>query len=1223
MKHSLSRSIGVAALSGVLVSLISWAPSAQAATECDDFTILGARGTDQPFNQELQRVGAIAVDAVDKFRALAESVGKSVSVVGIDYPASGMPDGASGKKVYWESVDDGVLETLRQIRDIRTGPCGGETEIVLLGYSQGAEVMFLAAQSLTASDKSAVAGGMMFGDPDFDPDDTDANWGSFDADRAGLLRWHDDWNDALPGVPVFSACREYDGWCQGSFVARMPWGASFRVRDVATVAQNNPADNFWHEHEMYAESGNVDKVACELAEELAITSCDPPTASNAIDVAVLVDRSVARFEVVEALQARASEFISQVSHGASTTRYAVISYGRQGATDETGGFTASEADAVTAIEELQADTYNNGAIYSAINVANSLDWRPGARKVTLTLSTSRACNTQMCNSEVGTGTTFSLLDPGSDARRAGVYTNNNQWFFESAGWSQAIDNQFASRPGQSQAPDTYIDELARVFQDALTMQGIAGITGTNDTVVGEAVRFRASDVLPFYPDQTDRRLVWSITRVDDAGSRPHLGAGGNGGGPAVVASRISEVQPSTTEVEGPPSEDTADDSEGGADGPEVPDELPADMGETFTPTITESGLYEVTLDAYMDGTIYSFSREVSIWDYPTTAPAAPWLSSYVDGDEQVLRWMTETESDPESPQSDAALGFAITDRDGTIVDAVRSEPVAWAPDGTPVFEQRMPLAEDGAIYSVEAFNEIGRTASKALATADEASYTHVSTSAGTPTGGQLVLEGAADPLVDGLLDQAADEEGVASLSGDYTATMTTAQGEQFELDMNDIEGSMYTTDTDGWGLSLELRDATTTDGTSLSGLLDDGLAEELFVDGHIDVEVDGQPLRVVISPTAVAAQIDEFLIDSDSPAPAGVDASTAASQPDHTLELNVGSDASSLTFIAESGTPLQDWSGAEITDIRTWIGDAEVTNSLNPAGLWATGDTSVESAGVSFLGDVAGATPHLMRDFLQNGTIAFTVNGGEPTVLKARETASDAAAMFVDWVSPAVVGRSTLHLDQYQEWSGWAPVVNWGSSSEYDRQLSIEGDLPRGVTWSPWDGMLSGTPETSGTYTFVVTATSDVGEASKAYSLVVAAASGSPGMVVGSSSTWDNGDETHTFRIEAGGYFRVDNPVFSQSLPLTADFAASNYNLEGAVTDVTVRDSAGQPMPVEGSFLLMVYNGGWGGDTLLLQANDLVSTDPNSSVADLLSSGGSLSFRYSGGDENTIAFTAP
>jgi hypothetical protein len=138
--------------------------------------------------------------------------------------------------------------------------------------------------------------------------------------------------------------------------------------------------------------------------------------------------------------------------------------------------------------------------------------------VTLTLATSRACPSKDCDFDYGTGTPAANVNVDVSHRNAGVYTNNNDWFFERAGWSYACYGRLSSRPGGGQPASLYVDELSRVFQDALVEDEKPAIVGTGTAVAGQLGKYNAASVLPFYRDSPDARFVWSINRVGDTGS---------------------------------------------------------------------------------------------------------------------------------------------------------------------------------------------------------------------------------------------------------------------------------------------------------------------------------------------------------------------------------------------------------------------------------------------------------------------------------------------------------------------------------------------------------------------------------------------------------------------------------------------------------------------------------------------------------------------------------
>lgn len=1184
----------VASVSFAAVAFTSFQPVSPAIADpdCKDYEIIGARGSLEPYEFPTHYMGSVVDAAVSDLQDILVAADKSVKLTGVDYLASIFPgpNDVVADALYTGSVTGGADKTKELLASI-AADCGTQTKVVLAGYSQGAHAMSMALDSLPASSAAIVAGEMLFGDPEFDPDDVSANFGQFDPERAGVLGEHKFWED-VQSAPAVSSCRRYDFFCQGSIVIRTFWGGNLRSRGAAwpEIVQQN-GSNPYVEHEAYKKVGDTKKTACRLAFKMGFPACTVRAAAPPVDVAILIDTTPNSFSVVGELQSRAASFISMISNNVANSRIAVIGYGQGNVIDATDGFTSDATEAVDAIAGLEVSTGGYGSIFSAINAADALDWRPGVKKVTLTLSTSRACSSQMCSTEQGTGVSSGYLLQeqmlqGDSVRRAGVYTKDQEWFFEAAGWAQAIDGNYVSRPGGNQPPSLYIDELHRVFEDAVTTPEASPIQGTSDAVPGMPGMFSATDVVPYFSDSLSPRFVWGLQRVGDTGPRPPANDN-SGGGP--TASRVANdsktpliASPATANVE-PPL------------GAEEEPALPDDMGPTFEPLFTESGDYRVSLDVYADGKQTSYSYPVQVWDLPTTGPAAPWLASRVDGNEQVLRWIAGDGVQP--------VAYGITDAADEITKVVPTDTTTFS-DGHATYEYRMPLVNGEPVYSVVAFNEVAKTAALPLLTANKAEYTHVSANAGIPTGGVLEISGETTPELTAALESAVTSNGSTSLAGSYIAQLASPNGDVFNLDMTAVDASI--TEDNGWTMTLKVLDEETTDGQDLDALMDAGVAEEILANGHIDLQIGDQPTRIVVSPAAETSQIDEFIIDSNAPPPSGSAATDIhGSRDPATLELADRSTPELLQFISDAADPMQDWTTATVSDIRTWVGNAEVKNTLAGARIWVEGEQEPSAAGATFTGDVVGGIPNLMRDFLQTGTISFVVDGGAPTILTLNASSEQAQTMFPNRTSPAIVGRSNISAKQYEEIS-WQPVVNWGTSAENDRTVYLEGDLPEGLDWDGWGHTLSGVPRSQGSFPITLTAISDSGQSTKEFTLVVGASTAEPAIVVGTGNHWtEDSSGINYFWFDAYDYFQPDNPAYAASLPVTQPYAVDGY-LSGPLTDIMFLDANGQPLPITGDFNITMQSQ-WGSDALHIESDNVTVTDLAAPpLADMLAAGDQL-----------------
>jgi len=118
---------------------------------CDPVTVIFARGT-----LELGNVGSLAGPPFTN--ALADIIGsENVGVQGVDYGAT-----IAG---YLEGGDPAGAAQLASLVNQAVAQCPS-TQIVLSGYSQGAQVVHLGVKQLSVEAASHVKAAVFFGDPD-------------------------------------------------------------------------------------------------------------------------------------------------------------------------------------------------------------------------------------------------------------------------------------------------------------------------------------------------------------------------------------------------------------------------------------------------------------------------------------------------------------------------------------------------------------------------------------------------------------------------------------------------------------------------------------------------------------------------------------------------------------------------------------------------------------------------------------------------------------------------------------------------------------------------------------------------------------------------------------------------------------------------------------------------------------------------------------------------
>lgn len=121
------------------------------ACRASDLVLLGARGSGEPQTGTHGGLGATVHSLYTKLAAAVSPY--PVGAVAVSYPARPVEtivsDLITGKRKYFEGLDDGVRQAVRMLKIFRDAPeCSG-VELVIAGYSQGAMVWGRALQDET------------------------------------------------------------------------------------------------------------------------------------------------------------------------------------------------------------------------------------------------------------------------------------------------------------------------------------------------------------------------------------------------------------------------------------------------------------------------------------------------------------------------------------------------------------------------------------------------------------------------------------------------------------------------------------------------------------------------------------------------------------------------------------------------------------------------------------------------------------------------------------------------------------------------------------------------------------------------------------------------------------------------------------------------------------------------------------------------------------------
>lgn len=160
-----------------------------------------------------------------------------------------------GLGAYHDSVVGGKERFAAKVAEVME-KCGAETALVLVGFSQGAQVAADVYQSdLTDEQQRRVAAVVLFGDPYFHGGDRQVSRGSFSGRRDGLLGRRPAFGNTGSTL-VLSYCHSHDPVCQGLF---------HRVGPTRTL---DPGALTFRQHLNYTGFGEPEQAA-ELVAKLA------------------------------------------------------------------------------------------------------------------------------------------------------------------------------------------------------------------------------------------------------------------------------------------------------------------------------------------------------------------------------------------------------------------------------------------------------------------------------------------------------------------------------------------------------------------------------------------------------------------------------------------------------------------------------------------------------------------------------------------------------------------------------------------------------------------------------------------------------------------------------------------------------------------------------------------------------------------------------------------
>jgi hypothetical protein len=257
-------------------------PGGTVPRSCPVYVFVGARGSGEAWNTKTFGMGQLNDDVFSYLDRHLKSMANTPQ--GVEYPAVSLSDGwdvalaaitIGGATLgvstgllgaYKESVHDGIQWLTGYIETYRYTAGCPDTKFILSGYSQGAQVVADTVTSLPAAYRHLVAGVVLFGDPQFNGQDTAVDSSTFDTDRYGALSSTDGTREfpAWLSGQVFSFCHQNDPICQ----LDLRHGAGFTISPTEVMIRNLVTGNPLKEHSNYDNSVDVSHAASDVANSI-------------------------------------------------------------------------------------------------------------------------------------------------------------------------------------------------------------------------------------------------------------------------------------------------------------------------------------------------------------------------------------------------------------------------------------------------------------------------------------------------------------------------------------------------------------------------------------------------------------------------------------------------------------------------------------------------------------------------------------------------------------------------------------------------------------------------------------------------------------------------------------------------------------------------------------------------------------------------------------------
>jgi len=386
-------------------ALVAPVTVAQASTsKCPTYEFMGARGSDED-NRVLGNaryevsnfygMGKTRVyDVYTRVAAAAKATGVTITPYGVHYPAINVssPDGATELFHLGVAYDNSVRQGAKDVATEMTREHGAcpSTRFILGGYSQGAQAVGDAIESLTPAYKSFVAATVLFGNTEFNGQSS-ADQSSFDSVLYGFNYPRVPWSEIITS-PVYDFCHNGDVFCNVSR-KHVVGPLTFYARDFKHIKDIADArhQSITHEHESYQAEGDTGVAAIKLEKQLGLSL--PPATTQPSDTVFVIDSTGSMGGEISSVQANVVGLAQAIASKSSSFRFALVDYKDDAANDSPYQsrvdvpFTTNTTTFSTGVNQIIASGGGDTpeSMYSGVMTGLGMPWRNGVRKTVIVI----------------------------------------------------------------------------------------------------------------------------------------------------------------------------------------------------------------------------------------------------------------------------------------------------------------------------------------------------------------------------------------------------------------------------------------------------------------------------------------------------------------------------------------------------------------------------------------------------------------------------------------------------------------------------------------------------------------------------------------------------------------------------------------------------------------------------------------------------------------------